>query len=85
MAIIKCKMCGGALRECETEPAECLDTLRQAVVDGDAVLALCRKAGRSLAEHCRLCKLYKKHCRKQQNRRTLAHNEGVLRFLLPYG
>ena len=50
-----------AVREIEEELAKCLDTLQQAVVDGDhdAVLTLCRKASLTLAERNRLCKLNK--------------------------
>ena len=50
-----------AVREIEEELAKCLDTLQQAVVDGDrdAVLTLCRKASLPLAERNRVCKLNK--------------------------
>ena len=50
-----------AVREIEEELAKCLDTLQQAVVDGDrdAVLTLCRKASLTLAERNRVCKLNK--------------------------
>jgi len=50
-----------SVQEIEAELAKCLDTLQQAVVDGDsdAVLTLCRKASLTLAERNRLCKLNK--------------------------
>ena len=50
-----------AVREIEEELAKCLDTLQQAVVDGDgdAVLTLCRKTSLTLAERNRVCKLNK--------------------------
>ncbi len=50
-----------AVAEIEEKLAKCLDTLQQAVVDGDrdAVLTLCRKASLTLAERNRLCKLNK--------------------------
>lgn len=50
-----------AVCEIEEELAKCLDTLQQAVVDGDrdAVATLCRKASLTLAERNRLCKLNK--------------------------
>ena len=52
---------GSPLWEIEAELTETLDTLQQAVVDGDrdAVLTLCRKASLTLAERNRVCKLNK--------------------------
>lgn len=52
---------GDALEEIEEELTQCLNTIQQAVVDGDrdAVLTLCRKASLVLAERNRLCKLNK--------------------------
>ena len=52
---------GEAAAEIEQELAQLIDTLQQAVVDGDsaAALTLCRKAGVALAERNRLCKLNK--------------------------
>ncbi|MBQ2062923.1 MAG: hypothetical protein II458_09740 [Oscillospiraceae bacterium] len=52
-----------ALAEIEAELAACMDTLQQAVADGDrdAVLTLCRKAGLTLDERNRLCRLNKEN------------------------
>ena len=52
---------GEALEEIEAELASDIDTLQQAVIDGDtdAVQTLCRKTSAVLAERNRLCKLNK--------------------------
>ena len=52
---------GEAAAEIEQEQTQLIDTLQQAMVDGDsaAALTLCRKAGVALAERNRLCKLNK--------------------------
>lgn len=52
---------GEAVAEIEQELLQLIDTLQQAVVDGDsaAALTLCRKAGVALAERNRLSKLNK--------------------------
>ena len=50
-----------AVAEAESELSACVDTLQQAVVDGDetAILELARKASLALAERNRMCKLNK--------------------------
>ena len=49
------------IAEAEAELFACVDTLQQAVVDGDeaAIIELARKASLTLAERNRLCKLSK--------------------------